>query len=111
MSEKVGLSLAFSPDNSTLIMVGLDGMYQWKFKALSQEMQTITLQKFSSFDPTIEFSPDGTKLLESAMSSDYRIRIWDIQTGKILDVLSGHTESVTTLAFSPDTRLLGKWKS
>ena len=106
VSEKVGLSLAFSPDRNTLVMVGLDGMYLWKFKANSQEMQTITLQKFSSFDPTIEFSPDGTKLLESAMSFDHRIRIWDIQTGEVLEVLAGHTESVTTLAFSADAKLL-----
>ena len=106
VSEKVGLSLAFSPDSNTLVMVGLDGMYLWKFKTNSQEMQTITSKKFGIFDPTIEFSPDGTKLIESAMSFDYSIRIWDIETGKVLDVLSGHTESVTTMAFSPDTKLL-----
>ena len=106
VSEKVALSLAFSPDSNTLVMVGFDGMCLWKFKANSQEMQTITLQKFGSLDPTIAFSPDGTKLLESAMNFDYRIRIWDIQTGEVLEVLSGHTESVTTLAFSPDTKLL-----
>lgn len=40
------------------------------------------------------------------MSFDHRIRIWDIQTGEVLEVLAGHTESVTTLAFSADAKLL-----
>lgn len=106
MSDKVARSLAFSTDRNTLAMVGTDGMYLWNYKADFEEMRTITLEQFSSFDPTIAFSPDGTKLIESAMSFDYSIRIWDIETGKVLDVLSGHTESVTTLAFSPDTKLL-----
>ena len=33
------------------------------------------------------------------------MRLWDIQTGRELGLLKGHTEVVHDLAFSPDGRL------
>ena len=36
------------------------------------------------------------------MSSDYTARLWDIQSGKELAKLEGHTNTVRGLAFSPD---------
>ena len=47
----------------------------------------------------IKYSPDGTKL---AVASGIGIWIYDAQTGVELDLLTGHTSYVYTVAFSPD---------
>ncbi len=53
----------------------------------------------------IAFSPDGNRL---AVATSIGIWIYDVRPGKEkeLDLLIGHTRSVTTIAFSPDGKLL-----
>lgn len=47
-------------------------------------------------------SPDGT--LVAAGSLDTVVRIWDVQTGKAIERLKGHRDSVYSVAFTPDGR-------
>ena len=47
----------------------------------------------------VKCSPDGTKL---AVASSIGIWIYDAQTGEEIDLLTGHTDSVYSVAFSPD---------
>ena len=47
-------------------------------------------------------SPDGT--LVAAGSLDTIVRIWDVQTGKLVERLKGHRDSVYSVAFTPDGR-------
>ena len=47
----------------------------------------------------VKYSPDGTKL---AVASSIGIWIYDAQTGEELDLYTGHTRSVNSVAFSPD---------
>ncbi|MYB66595.1 hypothetical protein F4X73_18070, partial [Candidatus Poribacteria bacterium] len=47
----------------------------------------------------IQYSPDGTRL---AVASSIGIWIYDAQTGEELYLLSGHTDAVDSVAFSPD---------
>lgn len=49
-------------------------------------------------------SPDGARI--AAAIGDRTIRIWDAATGRVLDVLRGHSDLVLDLAFSPDGTLL-----
>ncbi|MCT7956327.1 WD40 repeat domain-containing protein [Laspinema palackyanum] len=35
-----------------------------------------------------------------------RYKIWNLKTGELLDTLTGHTDSVESLAISPDGRTL-----
>ena len=51
----------------------------------------------------IAYSPDGTRL---AMASSIGSWIYDVHTGEELALLTGHTGSVTGVAFSPDGRTL-----
>ena len=51
----------------------------------------------------IAYSPDGTRL---AVASSIGIWIYDAQTGEALDLLTGHTWDVTSVAFSPDGQTL-----
>jgi len=54
----------------------------------------------SDFIRAIVFSPDG-KIVASA-SSDKTIRLWEVETGRMLRVLDHHRDNVTSIAFSPD---------
>ena len=51
----------------------------------------------------ITYSPDGNYL---AVGGSIGIWIYDARSLKALDLFTGHTESVTSIAFSPDSRTL-----
>jgi WD40 repeat protein/tetratricopeptide (TPR) repeat protein len=50
------------------------------------------------------FTPDGQRLATAA--ADKTIRIWDVQTGALLEVLEGHREEVQAVSFVADGRQL-----
>src|SRR5215469_15368000 len=55
----------------------------------------------------IAFSPDGRTLAAAGFHKDKLVGIFDVQTGKRLQSLAGHTEwEIDALAFSPDGKLL-----
>ena len=47
----------------------------------------------------IAYSPDATRL---AAASSIGIWVYDVETGEALDLLTGHTDSVLSVSFSPD---------
>ena len=51
----------------------------------------------------IKYSPDGNLL---AVASSIGIWLYDAETGKELDLLTGHTSSVESVCFSPDGRTI-----
>jgi WD40 repeat protein len=100
-------SVAVSPDGS-LIATGADGvrLYDARTGAL--------LRAFGdSWDQNgpggrgVAFSPDGRTLAAAGFHKDKRVGIFDVQTGKRLQSLAGHTEwEIDAIAFSPDGKLL-----
>ncbi len=50
------------------------------------------------------FSLDGKTLANS--SSDFSVRIWDVQSGQCLNILQGHSSWIYSVCFSPDGRIL-----
>ncbi len=56
---------------------------------------------------TIAFSPDGNTLASG--SRDLTARLWDINNGKCVHTLEGHTNSVRSVTFSPDGKTLGSY--
>ncbi len=53
---------------------------------------------------SIALSPDGQTLASG--SEDETIKIWNLQTGKLLRTLSGHVSPVISVTFSPDGQTL-----
>lgn len=49
---------------------------------------------------SLMFSPDGKTIITG--STDTGVKLWDVQTGKIIRTLHGQHEGVTSAAFSPD---------
>jgi glucose repression regulatory protein TUP1 len=49
---------------------------------------------------SVSISPDGSMV--AAGSLDSVIRIWEVASGKLLDSLRGHRDSVYSVAFTPD---------
>jgi WD40 repeat protein len=42
-------------------------------------------------------------------SDDKTVRLWDAVTGAALQTLEGHLDSITSVAFSPDGKLVVSW--
>ncbi len=53
---------------------------------------------------TVTFSPDGRWL--AAGGGDGKIRIWDVETKKLLQTFSGSSKAVTSLSFHPSGELI-----
>lgn len=53
---------------------------------------------------SVAISPDGR--LVAAGSLDKVVRVWDAQTGKLLERLEGHKDSVYSVAFMPNGKTL-----
>ncbi len=99
-------TLIFTPDSKMLALAGLDGLYLWDFQVKTTDLITITTQKMSMGNCILAFSPDGTMLLECPMMLDNSFRIWEVKSGKELDVLTGHTEPISALVYSHDGKIL-----
>jgi WD40 repeat protein/tRNA A-37 threonylcarbamoyl transferase component Bud32 len=56
----------------------------------------------------VAYRPDGARLASAGNppAKDATIKIWDAHTGKLLQTLTGHTNRVRALAYSPDGRLM-----
>ena len=100
-------AMVFSPDSSTLAIVSQEGIHLWKFRMEAADEPTLIPGHLHGFKKVLAFSPDGTILVRSSMEGwSNPIKLWDVETGKDLGILSGHTEPVETLVFSHDGKIL-----
>jgi WD40 repeat protein len=53
---------------------------------------------------SVAFSSDGRRLVSG--SDDSTIRLWNVQTGALLQVMTGHKTTVYSVAYSPDGKLI-----
>ena len=100
-------AMAFSPDSTTLAIANQEGIYLWKFRTAAADEPTLIPGGLRGFKNVLTFSPDGTILVGSDLEIwNAWIKLWDVETGKDLGILSGHTEPIETLVFSHDGKTL-----
>lgn len=63
------------------------------------------LKGYSGHISLVIFSPDG-KIVASAASHIYRVRLWNAMTGEDRQTLEGHSRVVNAIAFSPDSKTI-----
>jgi WD40 repeat protein/pSer/pThr/pTyr-binding forkhead associated (FHA) protein len=98
------MSLAFSPDGTTLASGGGDKVVTlWDVRTGRRLGKPLTGNRDSV--TSVAFSPDGTTL--AAGSDDSTITLWSISSRRRLGrPLVGHNATVRSLAFSPDSAML-----
>ena len=97
-------SLAFSSDDTTLALGHKNNITLWDVTTTGIQEHSVIPDNYRGFSDILTFSPDGKTLLGSKFLS--RILLWDVNTGRNLGTLSGHTEPIETLVFSHDGKIL-----
>jgi RNA polymerase sigma factor (sigma-70 family) len=93
-------ALSFSPDGKSLAA------------GRSEKVEihdTVARKVARQFGPgavALAYSPDGRTLAAAGAKGDKVARLYDPNTGQEIRALEGHTEAVTSVAFSPDGKLL-----
>jgi WD40 repeat protein len=85
-----------------MIRVGLLSLFLVFFISLSaQEIEVITQEKIQGVITIISYSPDGS-LIASGSARENSVKVWDVNSGKIIGKLDGHDAATTAIAFSND---------
>ena len=119
--------MVFSPDGHTLAssgenvlgsVVGSQTIQLWDTETGQQKVSLLLEEADSDFVNSIAFSPSGDTIVSGgaykkygglwSMASDYggTIRLWDVATGELKEILTKHNESVFTVAYSPNGTFL-----
>jgi WD40 repeat protein/response regulator RpfG family c-di-GMP phosphodiesterase len=111
-------ALAFSSDGRFLVSGGLDGAIKiWNWRS-GEEMRTLKRPPRSEwigslvswFDSSVgsiwsvAVSPD--KKTFASAGSQQPIELWDLETGKLLRILTEHSGTIYSVAFSSDGKIL-----
>ena len=76
--------------------------FEWDYWNRIGDQASLTLQGRSGAATDVQYSPDGTQLVTSAI--DGTVKLWGASTGQQLHTYSGHSARVESVAFSPDGR-------
>lgn len=104
-------SVAFSTDGETLVSTSGAIIRLWDVKTGKRKATLTTYPEDARhrvYTRSVAFSPDGRTFVSGDEGDEYnrknynRIRVFDVETGKHLDTLTGHTGGVKSLAYSDD---------
>lgn len=93
------LAVAYSNTFTTSGVEGKGGFQIWDVAA-----RKLVRDVHGTLPRTISFSPDGKLILTT--TRDNYARVWDVESGKLLHELKGHTDTVSRATFSPDGRFI-----
>ncbi len=99
----------FAKRGNVLFTASLDGSVRAWDLIRYRNFRTFTAPSRLSFS-SLAVDPSGEVVCAGSIDS-FDIHIWSVQTGQLLDRLSGHEGPVSSLAFSPDagTLVSGSW--
>ena len=105
--------IVFSADGNILACKHRNNVLFWDLSVPEEPIFIGEIDAFYSplYHTSNTISPDNTIYLQSVhLMYDWfceaQIHLWDINSGKLLLTLYGHTESINTLTFSPDGKTL-----
>ena len=90
--------IAFSSDGKVVGSGGFGVVHLWDVLS-GRELGSISISG-GYFAQAISFSPDGATL--AVVYTDRKVRLYDVLTKREIGKLVGHTDDVTSVAFSPD---------
>jgi hypothetical protein len=100
------LCVAFAPDGRSLVSVtdkeivvreSAGGGVRWRIATTERRL-------YGSWGVPIAFTPDGRRL--ALLGEGFDVRVWDVESGQILQTFAGHRHGLTSVAFAPDGRTL-----
>jgi len=99
----------FAKSGNVLFTSSLDGSIRAWDLIRYRNFRTFTAPTRLSFS-SVAVDPSGEVVCAGSLDS-FNIHIWSVQTGQLLDQLSGHEGPVAALAFAPsgDTIVSGSW--
>ena len=98
------ISMAFSPDSTSLATGCNDGSVHFWDAETGRHRHTLTLDVDPALFDDMMFSPDGRRF--TAGNDVGTLRVWGANTGIHTHTLTGHTDRINAIAFSPDSRTL-----
>lgn len=93
------LGMAISPDGKTLLMGGFGDQTYHLYDLASGEERRQFAMEGNEFVLRLAISPDGKTFLSA--SADGILRLRDLETGRLLRRLVGHSGDITGVAYSP----------
>jgi WD40 repeat protein len=101
-------NVVFSQDGKTLTSGNRYAVKLWDVRTSTLKLeQMINVFDGGGFSPDGGmFSPDAEMLANWGSGSDNSVELWGVEAGVLMQTITGHTLSVNSVAFSPDSRTL-----
>jgi len=97
-------AVQFAPQGQVLFSASLDGTVRAFDLIRYRNFRTFTSPSPVQFS-CLAVDPSG-EVITAGSTDSFEVFLWSIQTGKLLDVLTGHEGPVSSLAFSPIVNVL-----
>jgi len=86
----------YSPDGSLLAVGSSIGVFLYDAFTLEEKI----FIEDSAYLRTVSWLPDSKRIVSG--NSDGEVKIWNVEDGSLLNLLSGHTDGVNSVSCSPD---------